>query len=380
MPGIYALSDKQGTVKTPEGYIKTSSAGDWGTEGTVEISLTGRVFSMFTSENDPDVLRSLINIAEEFKLYPDISSEKRETLSHVILCAKLRLFCGFPPISVKERKAFIYELKEMEKQWQKTLDALSQKENGISRSLYIDEYNALQHRLKAYKSLLITLRRDIEELEAGLSQSFAHFFGEKASSAGVSLTDRDKEHINLAVEIANLSDAKGTIVYNDTSLSLRQQQMLQSLIGTGTPVLAELEARLSCNIKLMSQGGVKDNADTIIISNPDEKLDNFKNTKYFITKQVQIDSSYVAVAPLIAIAKGLLGLESRTEQPKLYAALKSSIRSLSQGLISEEEIEAAIAVYISGNSMFIELPLPTSYDYDQLERLQRQAIIRLIAA
>ena len=200
----------------------------------------------------------------------------------------------------------------------------------------------------------------------------------KSSSSGVSLTDKDLKNINLAAEIANLSDAIGTIAYNDRVLSLKQQQMLQSLMGAGTQGLAELEQKLGCSVRLMSQGDIEDNAKTIIIST--EKLAGFTNVKYFITEQTQIDTSYIAITPLIAIAKGLLGLESKTVQPRLYAALKSSIRSLSQGLLNENDIDDAITAYINGNPMFIKLPPAVVYNYDQLEQLYRQALMVLIAA
>jgi len=200
----------------------------------------------------------------------------------------------------------------------------------------------------------------------------------KSSSSGVSLTDKDLENIKLAAEIANLSDAAGTIAYNDRVLSLKQQQMLQSLMGAGTQGLAELEQKLGCSVRLMSQGDIEDNAKTIIIST--EKLAGFTNVKYFITEQMQIDTSYIAITPLIVIAKGLLGLESKTVQPRLYAVLKSSIRSLSQGLLNENDIDDAITAYINGNPMFIKLPPAAVYDYDQLEQLQRQALMVLIAA
>jgi phosphoglycerate kinase len=378
LPGIHSLSDREKIAKSLEGHAKASSAGGWNTEDIVEINPVSQLFFQFASEKDPDALKVLINIAEKFTEDPDINPEKREVLSHVILSAKMRLLCQFPPASVKERKTLVYKLKELEKQWQKALEGLSQKASRVSRFQFADKYKALQYRLTAYKGILTTLRWDIEKLEANLPQPFTYHLSIKTSSAGVSLTDRDIEHINLAAEIANLTDATGTIAYNDTVLSLKQQQMMQSLIGTGTSGLAKLEARLGCSVKLMSQGNIKDNADTIIISN--ERLSDFKNAKYFITEQVQIDTSYVAVAPLIAIAKGLLGLESETEQPKLYMALKSSIRSLSHGLLNERDIEAAITAYINGNPMFIKLPPAITYDYDQLEQLQRQAFMVLIAA
>jgi hypothetical protein len=200
----------------------------------------------------------------------------------------------------------------------------------------------------------------------------------RTSSSGTTLAAKDLEAVKLAVEIANLSDATGTIVYNDTMLSSKQQQILQGLIGIGTQGLTELEAKLGCKVKLLSQGGIVDNARTIIISS--EKLSGFNNAKYFITEQTQIDTSYVAVVPFIAIAKGLLCFENKAAQPKLYTALVASIRSLSKGLLSERDIEEAITAYINGNPMFIKLPPAVSYDYDQLEQLQRQALMILISA
>ena len=81
----------------------------------------------------------------------------------------------------------------------------------------------------------------------------------------------------------------------------------------------------------------------------------------------------------IPIAKGLLGLTDKTQQSRLYAALKQSIRSLSQGLLNEREIEDAIDAYLSGNPMFIKLPPAVSYE-GRFEDLQRAALMTLIAA
>jgi len=249
----------------------------------------------------------------------------------------------------------------------------------LNAGKHVYEYIADGESIGKYSITVLTKRGRLQNLlDDKVDMADNDVFSLKTSSAGVSLADRDLEHINLAAEIANLTDATGTVVYNDTSLSLKRQQMFQSLIGTGTPRLAELEAKLGCSVKLMSQGGIEDNANTIIIST--EELSNFKNAKYFITEQTQIDTSYVAIAPLIAIAKGLLGLESITEQSKLYTALKSSIKSLSRGLLNERDIEAAITSYINGNPMLIELPPAETYDYDQLEQLQRLALMALIAA
>jgi len=200
----------------------------------------------------------------------------------------------------------------------------------------------------------------------------------KASSSGILLTDNDLVLIELAAEIADLSDATGTIVYNDTTMSTEQQLILSNLLGKGTPGLADLEVKLGCNVRLMSQGDVSDDANTIIVST--EQLPGFYSAKYLITEQAQIDTSYIAITPLIAIAKGLLGLESRTSQPELYEALKSSIRSLSQGLLNESDIKAAITDYINGNPMFVKLPPAAVYDYEKLEQLYRQALMVLIAA
>ncbi|MDP8297624.1 MAG: ROK family protein [Candidatus Orphnella occulta] len=200
----------------------------------------------------------------------------------------------------------------------------------------------------------------------------------KSSSAGILLTDNDLVLIELAAEIADLSDATGTIVYNDTTMSTEQQIILSNLLGKGTPGLADLEVKLGCNVRLMSQGDVSDDTNTIIVST--EQLPGFHNVRYFITEQAQIDTSYIAITPLIAIAKGLLGFEDRTSQPELYEALKSSIRSLSQGLLNESDIEAAITAYMNGNPMFVKLPPAAAYDYDKLEQLYRQALMVLIAA
>ena len=202
----------------------------------------------------------------------------------------------------------------------------------------------------------------------------------KTSSAGTALSERDIERINLAAEAANLTDIVGVIAYNDMTLSKPQRETMQSLIGQGTQGLVELEAKLGCKVKLMSQNTIEDNANTIIISTEDLTGFGFKNVKYFRIDQTQIDTSYVAVTPLIAIAKGLLGFSNKTDQPKLYTALKTALSSLSQGLLNNTEIENAIAAYINGNPMFIKLPPAVSYDYDKLEQLQRQALLVLIAA
>lgn len=200
----------------------------------------------------------------------------------------------------------------------------------------------------------------------------------KTSSTGMKLAGDELDRIKIAAEAANLSDAKGTIAYNDTGLSREQQIILQDLIGTDTQALAELEAKLGCKVRLLSQGGVEDTADTIIIST--ERLSGFNNVRYFITNQHQIDTSYIAIASFIPIAKGLLGLSDITQQPELYAALKGAISHLSQGLLNEQAIEEAITAYLNGKPMFIILPPAASYDYEELEELQRRALLALIAA
>jgi HEAT repeat protein len=203
----------------------------------------------------------------------------------------------------------------------------------------------------------------------------------RTSSSGTALTERDMENIKLAVEPARLSNAKGTVAYNDTILSLNQQQALQSLIGIGTQGLIDLELKLGCRVRLLSQGPVDDNTDTIIIS--DNKLSDYTKTQYLVINQVNVDlqdkAVYVAIFAHIPIAKGLLGLNSRLEQPELYEALKQSIRNLSQGLLNEREVEKAIEAYINGNPLFIELPPAVSYE-GKLENLQRAALMALIAA
>ena len=218
-----------------------------------------------------------------------------------------------------------------------------------------------------------------EGVRVGISmQSYSVMVANKTSSSGILLTDNDLVFIELAAEIADLSDATGTIVYNDTTIPTEQQRILWSLLGKGTQGLADLEVKLGCNVRLMSQGDVSDDVNTIIIST--EQLPGFYNAKYLITKQAQIDTSYIAIVPLIGIAKGLLGFESRTSQPELYEALKSSIRRLSKGQLNDSAIEAAITAYINDKLISIMLPLPTSYDYEKLEQLYRQALMVLIAA
>lgn len=206
----------------------------------------------------------------------------------------------------------------------------------------------------------------------------------KFSSAGVSLTAEYKERIEFAAKAASLSDAIGTIVYDDSKLSPQQQQKLQNLIGSGSgSLLSELETKLGgCKVRLMSQGGIVDSANTIIIST--EKLSGFQQAKFFIVEQASQDMardmSYAKIVPLIAIAKGLLGLENINEHHDLYLALIDAIKSLSRGQLNDRQVEAAITVYVSDKLMRIVLPLPTSYDYDNLEQLQRQALMVLIAA
>ncbi|MDP8292642.1 MAG: hypothetical protein P9M04_02385, partial [Candidatus Orphnella occulta] len=206
----------------------------------------------------------------------------------------------------------------------------------------------------------------------------------KSSSSGLSLTPEEIENIELAAKAANLSNVIGTIVYDDTKLSDEQQQKLQNLIGTGKDsLLTDLEAKLGgCKVRLMSQGGIEDNVNTIIIST--EQLSGFEQAKFFIVEQASQDMardmSYAKIVPLIAIAKGLLGLENINEHHDLYLALKAAIKSLSRGQLNDSAIEAAITAYITDKLIFIMLPLPTSYDYDNLEQLQRQALMVLIAA
>ena len=203
----------------------------------------------------------------------------------------------------------------------------------------------------------------------------------KTSSAGVTLSAIDSNNIILAAEAANLSNARGTIAYDDTRLSPNQQQALKSLIGIGTQGLAELELKLGCKVKLLSQGSVEDNPNTIIISN--EQSANYTKAKYFIIDQTHVDledkAVYIAVFSHIPIAKGLLGLTDKTQQPELYTVLKQSIRSLSQGLLNQRDIEDAIDAYLSGKPLFIKLPPAVSYE-GRFEDLQKAELMALIAA
>ena len=225
----------------------------------------------------------------------------------------------------------------------------------------------------------VTVKPKRDRLRDLLDQK-VEFKSMKSSSSGIALPEIDIERIKLAAEVANLTDTTGLIAYNDMTLSKPQREMMQSLIGEGTQGLAELEAKLGCKVKLMSQNSIEDNINTIIISTEDLSGFGFKSVKHFRIDQTQIDTSYVAITPLIAIAKGLLGLSNKTDQPKLYTALKTALGSLSQGLLNSAEIENAITAYINGNPMFIKLPPAVSYDYDKLEQLQRQALLVLIAA
>ncbi len=204
---------------------------------------------------------------------------------------------------------------------------------------------------------------------------------DKSSSSGVALYELDLRNITLAAEAANLSTAKGIVAYNDTQLSQAQQEALQSIIGIGTQGLSELESKLGCKVRLLSQGDVQDSQNTIVISS--QQLADYSNSRHFIIDQTHIDlqdkAVYISVFSHIPIAKGLLGLTNKTEQPRLYSALKESIRSLSQGLLNEKEIEDAIEAYINGNPMLIKLPPAVSYK-GRFEEVQRVALMALIAA
>jgi hypothetical protein len=203
----------------------------------------------------------------------------------------------------------------------------------------------------------------------------------KSSSAGITLSEKDSENIKLAAEAASLSTTKGTVAYDDTVLSVNQQQALQSIIGLGTQGLRELQLKLGCKVRLLSQGSLEDSEDIIIISN--RQLSEYQKARYFIVDQTHIDlqdkAVYIAVFSHIPIAKGLLGLSDKVEQPRLYSALRQSIRSLSQGLLNEREIEEAIDAYINGKPLLIKLPPAVSYE-GRFEELQRAALMALISA
>ncbi len=460
--------------------LKASSSGTQSAQDSVELSSISRLFSQFVSEKNPDTLRSLIKTAREAMRDTYANPDKKEILHNAILFAEMRLLSEFPPESTKDKKKLLSKYAELERQWQKMFEKMSQDAYKVSKRYFPDEYNVLQYKLKMYKDFLVVLKQDMEELEDKLLQQISdakssssgesklsaeradaieaelgHLFditretmieglakppivkidlarddflsiefallleryrqmavkefGEniimdilpsrngnegvrvgisvkpdsaaveyKSSSSGILLTENDLGLIELAADVADLSDATGTIVYDDTAMSTEQQGILRNLLGKGTQGLADLEAKLGCDVRLMSQGDVSDNANTIIIS--DGEIPGFLNAKYLITEQTQIDTSYIAVTPLIAIAKGLLGLDNITSQPELYEALKSSIRSISQGLLNASDIEAAITAYINGSPMLVKLPPASVYDYDKLEQLYRQALMVLISA
>jgi phosphomannomutase len=207
----------------------------------------------------------------------------------------------------------------------------------------------------------------------------------RTSSAGIVLSVDDLDMVNqqagIVLQTVNLSDATGTIVYDDTELSTQQQDILKGIIGSSAQSLADIEERLGCTVRLMSElmpTDIKDMSSTIIISGA--KLDSYPKARYLLIEQAQIDNSYIAVIPFLAIAKGLLGLEDITQQPDLYNALKHAILSLSKGQLSPGDVEGAINAYMAGNPLLIALPPAQVYDYEYLEALQRAALRALIAA
>ncbi|MFC1807444.1 hypothetical protein ACFL0T_03655 [Candidatus Omnitrophota bacterium] len=118
------------------------------------------------------------------------------------------------------------------------------------------------------------------------------------------------------------------------------------------------------------------------------KVDGFENAKHFIYKNNYLNrvSSegkrvYIDVIPLLAIAKGLLNLNDRSQEG-LIKALTKALKRLSQGAFNAELLNQFVQDVMEGNAASLTVMLPDVKPYDKkvVERRQRMAMLTLIAA
>jgi diadenosine tetraphosphate (Ap4A) HIT family hydrolase len=106
-------------------------------------------------------------------------------------------------------------------------------------------------------------------------------------------------------------------------------------------------------------------------------LKGYPGAKHLLFQaRVDLADGYLPVMPMIAMAKGLLNLTDKS-QAELIGAVKNLSRSLCYGINLTEDV---IDNYINNGVFLLKLPKVECYDYDQLEQLQRQALMVLISA
>lgn len=216
--------------------------------------------------------------------------------------------------------------------------------------------------------------------------------GPKSSSAGTMLDTAKIESLNqealdraiafnegilkdvylqskLAAEVSKIAKPGNTIAINDATMPESQKAVINEIYDKNSPLLKELERITGSTIRLLSQLD-KQEGELIIISH--EKLPQYDKAKYLMVKETEV---YLPLAPLVAIAKLLIGAEDKTaEELKDILNTNDLYRSIFGCPANEKIIQNFIDTGI------FELPTVKMVDYDELEQLQRQALAALIAA
>jgi hypothetical protein len=182
------------------------------------------------------------------------------------------------------------------------------------------------------------------------------------------------ETSKLAAEISE-QGPPGTVVFNDEPLSGMQQAILKSILGKDTDSLKALQEATNCTIRLKSEFDSSDITGELIMVS-EQTVAGYEGTKHLLYDPVaKIDQSYIPAVALIAMAKGLLGLQDNT-QKQLIAQLKQLSYAINNRPLEDNIIDQ----YINNGIFEIQLPAPAMFDYEKLETFQRQALAALIAA
>ncbi|MFC1807569.1 hypothetical protein ACFL0T_04300 [Candidatus Omnitrophota bacterium] len=180
--------------------------------------------------------------------------------------------------------------------------------------------------------------------------------------------------------IAAKEKIDATAVFNDESVPAEQRQILKSILGKETQSLAALQERLGITVRLKSELSPEDIKGELIVISTEKLTDKrYKKAKYLIFNPDSIeDTGYIPVAPMIAMAKGLLILKDSGQQ-ELILALKNLSLQLSRQLM-RQDIDQILEDYLINGTFALRLPAPETYDVEKLEKLQRAALAALIAA
>lgn len=195
---------------------------------------------------------------------------------------------------------------------------------------------------------------------------------DKAIASATGVLEDVLSHSKVAAEVSRFGEA-GTIVINDESIPPSQRDVVFTIYKEDSPALKELERLTGCTIRLRSQLRDEDIRPNLIIIS-DAEIKGYEDARYLMINDIpKKTDGYLPIAPLVGIAKALLGLKDKEQ-------VNSSLKELYRNLCKKPLTDEVIQQYLNNKRFYIELPKPEAYDYQKLEMLQRQALAALIAA